>query len=84
MKTLKCLEEMKEKKMIPFGNQYDYFFAMLEDYYISKLNGLDRIKAELENWDKEAQRFIVNELADMITKNGIMYFDRNEIISLVK
>lgn len=83
MKTLRDLEEMKNKAMIPFGNQYDYLFATLEDYYIAKLDGVDRIKAELQNWDKESQRFIVNKLADIISESGIIGFDKNEILSLI-
>lgn len=45
--------------------------------------GLERIKAELNNWDKEAQEFIVYELTDRISKSGLMEFDRTEIISLI-
>lgn len=84
MKTLKDLEEMKNNTMVPFGNQYEYLFATLEDYYIAKMDGLNRIKAELQNWDEEAQRVIVNKLADIISESGNIGFDRNEILSLVK
>lgn len=83
MKTLKDLEEMKNKEVFPFGNQYDYFFATLEDYYIAKMDGLNRIKIELQNWDKESQQVIVNQLIDIISENGIMEFDKNEILSLI-
>lgn len=84
MKTLKDLEDMKKLPMIPFENQYDYLFATLEDYYIANLDGISRIEEELNGWDKEAQKFIVNKLADIISEDGIIGFDRNEILSLVK
>ena len=82
-KTLKFLNEMKNKKMPPFGNQYEFFFATLEDYYIAKMNGKERIKTELSKWDSEAQKEIVNILADIIESDGLIGFDRNDILSLV-
>lgn len=84
MRTLKDLEEMKGKAMIPFGNQYDYFFAKLEDYYIAKMDGLNRIGVELQNWDREAQQVIANRLIEILSENGIVGFNRNEILALVK
>ena len=77
-------KQMKKEKREPFGTQYDYFFATLENYYIANLYGIERIKVELEKWDKEAQIFIVSELADRIDENGIMEFDRNEILLLIE
>ena len=82
-KTLKYLNDMKNKKMPPFGNQYEFFFATLEDYYIAKMNGKERIKTELSKWDSEAQKEIVNILADIIESDGLIGFDRNDILSLV-
>ena len=84
MKTRKDLEKMKKEKCVPFGTEYDYFFGLLENYYIGKMNGVERIEAELRNWDKDTQHFIVNELVDRIAKSGIMGFDRNEILSLIQ
>lgn len=84
MKTLKDLEKMKIESSTPFGTQYDYLLAVMEDYYIGKMDGIKRIEAELKKWDKEAQHYIANELADRISKTGIMEFDRSEILSLIK
>lgn len=84
MKTVKDLEDMKSKNMIPFGNQYEYFFVTLEDYYIAKLDGKNRIKAELSNWDTEAQRVIADRLIEIISESGIVCFDKNEILSLIE
>lgn len=82
-KTLKFLNDMKNNKMLPFGNQYEFFFATLEDYYIAKMDGKERIKTELSKWDSEAQKEIVNILADIIESDGLIGFDRNDILSLV-
>lgn len=61
-----------------------FLFATLEHYYIAKIDGINRIKAELNNWDKEAQKVIVNKLVDIISENRIVIFDENEILSLVE
>lgn len=45
---------------------------------------MSRIGEELNGWDKEAQKFIVNKLADIIFEDGVIGFDRHEILSLVK
>lgn len=82
-KTLKFLNDMKNNKMSPFGNQYKFFFATLEDYYIAKMDGKERIKTELSKWDSEAQKEIVNILADIIESDGLIGFNRNDILSLV-
>lgn len=74
---------MKNNKMSPFGNQYEFFFATLEDYYIAKMNGKERIKIELSKWDSEAQKEIVNILANIIESDGLIGFDRNDILSLI-
>ena len=54
MKTLNDLEKMKNENNMFFENQYEHFFSALVDCYIGKIYGLERIKAELDNWDKEA------------------------------
>ena len=82
-KTLKFLNDMKNNEMSPFGNQYEFFFATLEDYYIAKMDGKERIKTELSKWDSETQKEIVNILADIIESDGLIGFDRNDILSLV-
>lgn len=83
-KTLKDLETMKNKSVIPFGSQYEFLFTTLEDYYIAKLDGVARIKSELSNWDIEAQKVIANKLIDIISEDGIVGFDKNEILSLIE
>ncbi len=83
MKTLKDLEEMKQKRCVPFENQYVFFFEMLESYYISKIDGLERIKAELNDWNQEAKEFICTTLIKNLTRSGIVEFDESEIWTLV-
>lgn len=82
-RTLKYLNDMKNNKMPPFASQYEFFFATLEDYYIAKSDGAKIIKDELAEWDAEAQKEIVNILADIIESDGLIGFDRNDILSLV-
>ena len=55
----------------------------MEDYYIAKMDGKERIKTELSKWDSEAQKEIVNILADIIESDGLIGFNRNDILSLV-
>lgn len=82
MNTIKDLEEMKNESYGFFGTKYNYFFEALKNYYISKLDGLYRIEAELKNWDAESRKFIVVELANRISESGIMDFDSREILDL--
>lgn len=82
MKTKKDLEGMKKQSNVPFGNQYEYFFNMLEDLYISKSDGLSRIKQELYKWDKESASNIVEELINRMVKNGTIMFDIDELSEL--
>lgn len=56
----------------------------MEDYYIAKMDGKERIKTELSKWDSEAQKEIVCKLADIIETNNMIGFDRNEILSLAE
>ena len=43
---------------------------------------LELIKEELVEWDSEAQKEIVNILADIIESDELIGFDRNDILSL--
>ncbi len=79
MKTLKDLENMKLTKCVPFNNSYEFLFQYLEDSYISKVDGLSRIKCKLEEWDLEAQKVIIQELSERLRKSGIN-FDKNELL----
>lgn len=83
-KTLKYLNDMKNSKMPPFASQYEFFFATLEDYYIAKSDGSKIIKEELMEWDSEAQKEIVNILADIIEGDELIGFNRNDILSLAE
>ena len=47
------------------------------------MNGKERIKIELSKWDSEAQKEIVNILANIIESDGLIGFDRNDILSLI-
>ena len=84
MKTLKDLEIMKNKNCSPFGTQYDYFLEKLKDCYISKLDGISRIKTELQDWNEETKQFIISDLVESIVKSEPFEFDKNELLSLLK
>lgn len=75
MKTLKDLEDMKSQKCAPFENAYEYFFMRLTDLYISKMNGADRIKRELSEWDFESRQFIFEEMKKRLNESGIQDFE---------
>lgn len=84
MKTILDLENMKEQPYLPFENAYEGLLTTLADDYIGKSNGLERIKAELDDWDKEAQTSIVNSLVDRISQSGLEDFDQDELCDLVE
>ncbi|MFQ7166533.1 MAG: hypothetical protein ACLRQQ_13845 [Acutalibacteraceae bacterium] len=67
MKTIVDLENMKSQKCIPFESAYEYLISALEDYYIAKSNGKERIKHELSNWDSQAQSVIIETLIARIS-----------------
>lgn len=84
MKTIKDLEAMKNEKMIPFGNRYDYYIAYLVDLYIAKLDGLSRVKSELSKWDKESRCIIANGVIASILSNDPIDFDSDEILATLE
>ncbi len=63
MKTIKDIEEMKNHKTKMFENAYNMLLMTLEDYHISKVDGAERIKQELNNWDDEAKQIILADLS---------------------
>ena len=88
MKTEKDIIVMKESvcnfgKGMPIGtyeNQYQYYIELLYDYYISKINGIGRIKHELSKWDEKSKRIILFDLIDLINRNYVMGFDEQEFL----
>jgi len=70
MKTMNDLEKMKDVSCPPFNNAYEWFMESLEDCYISKLNGKDHIIARLEEWDEDAQKYIIQILISNLNKKG--------------
>lgn len=73
-KTIKELHEMKN---------IQFFYAALENDYLTKSNWEYRIKKELSNWDKEAQQEILRNLSFIIESDQVMDFDENEIYLLL-
>lgn len=73
-KTIKELHEMKN---------IQFFYAALENDYLTKSNWEYRIKKELSNWDKEAQQEILKNISFIIESDQVMDFDENEIYLLL-
>lgn len=74
MKTLKDLEAMKTQKSAVFGNAYEFLMERLADYYVSKIDGENRIKAELSEWDTEAKQAIIQEVGIRVKGMGLQDF----------
>ncbi|QGM30159.1 hypothetical protein GI482_07130 [Bacillus sp. N3536] len=70
MKTLRDLEELKNKPISPlilFGSAYEFLMERLADYIISKTDGEERIENELKDWDNEAQYVIKQEVRKRVS-----------------
>lgn len=82
MNTISDLENLKNQACFPFGSAYDYLMATLEDYYIAKSNGTERIKKELENWDQESRKIIIDTLIESIGST-LQNFSGNDLRLLI-
>lgn len=83
MKTIEDLNKMKLHSCPPFDSAYEFFIETLCDYYIGKINGKERIKNELNGWDKEAQFYIANIIINRIGQST-EDFDPNDLLELVQ
>lgn len=75
MKTIKDLQLMKKTQCTPFKNSYEFFILQLEDFYIAKINGLERIYDNLQEWDFPSKNYIINDLISCINESSIEGFD---------
>lgn len=82
MKTVIDLEKMKNQPCPPFENAYVYLISRLENDYISKSNGTDRIKQELLNWDNEARTLIILNLIATLNRE-LPGFDPSNLFNLL-
>ncbi len=82
MKNIRDLEIMKETTCKPFGTEYEYLMSRLENNYIAKTDGVNRIRAELSDWDVESKKLILEELAERIIESRLLDFDRHEILQI--
>lgn len=82
MKTIEDLNKMKLMDGSPFRSAYELLIERFNDYYIGKSNGKERIKNELNVWDKEAQRYIVSILIKRIAQS-MEDFDPNDLLDLL-
>lgn len=57
MRTLKDIIDMKKTSCMPFETEFEYMVETLYDWYIAKLDGEERIKRFLEDWDDESKEY---------------------------
>ncbi len=78
-KTIKDLEELKNKESKDFGihSNYEAYIEYLCDCYIAKSYGADRVKAALSVWDKECQNILFQSMIDNF-ETYCMNFDMNK------
>lgn len=74
-KTIADILKMKEVKMSPFENEYVWFFTYLEDLILTKSNGNIRAKILIDEYNKEAQEYIVHQLFKMNEDVGSTLID---------
>lgn len=63
-KTISDFDAMKERNCMSFDNEQNWYISYLEDVYISKFNGKERLFSMLGEWSKDAQTHIMNLLID--------------------
>ena len=66
MRTITDIEKMKKTNFEPFGTEYEYMVETLFDWYIAKLDGEDRIKNFLSDWDEPAQERWLDALNERV------------------
>lgn len=89
--TLDIIEKMKtegiDTRIIDIfpKNSFDHLINTLEDYYISKPDGMERIKRELNDWDLKARKTIIINLMKRLEETGIMMTMSNliELVELI-
>lgn len=66
-------------------NSFEHFMNTLEDYYISKSDGIERIKSALNKWDSKARKTIIIELMKRLEKNNTVIIMKNliELVELI-
>lgn len=87
--TLDTITKMKAMGVAPCiinsfsKNKFEHFINTLEDYYISKPDGIERIKCVLNDWDLKARKTIIIELMKRLKKTEIM-ITMSDLIELVE
>lgn len=66
-------------------NSFEHFMNILEDYYISKSDGIERIKSALNKWDSKARKTIIIELIKRFEKTDTVITISNliELVELI-
>lgn len=82
MKTMKDIEILINTKGM-FGTGFESLLFDLENDYISKSNGIERISSKLNDWDKESKEYIINGLIKILKNGFLMDFNPNELLALI-
>lgn len=73
----------KDIPVLSYANKYECYINSLFDSYVSKLNGIEIVKSEVEKWDIESKRIIICDLIKLIKCNNMMDFDEQEFIQKI-
>ncbi len=70
MKTYIDFEKLKKRKCAPFESMFDYVVAWLSDCYISKSDGVQRIKSYVGHYDREGKIRILRLVERSVKATG--------------
>ena len=87
-KTKKDIALLKESScdigeglpFLSYDNQYQCYIDALFDSYIGKLDGIARIKDELNSWDDESKNILMFDLIEVIRRNYGRDFDEQTFL----
>ena len=75
------------KKLTEYYNlnhsEKNFLFSRLEDYYISKSDGLERISKELTQWEIDAQERLIKDLITFIKSSYPNNLSEEELFNLI-
>ncbi len=80
MKTLKELNEMKNKKTDMFGTHFNFIIQNAVNNLVSKSNGVNRVLSELSDWNLEAKEEIIKNIENVL----INYYSENNWTSQIQ
>lgn len=82
MRTLADLYDLKQAENIMFDNAYQFLIAQLKNDFL-KLNGLERVKCNLSDWQEEAQIEILSQMIKDLRQQGICDEDIKDLKGII-